>query len=327
MPEEHPPKEVLARYARGELARAEGSELERHLSACLACQEALEAQPASPGSGVVRWRGHRFAGGAAFARDEPSEEPPLDPVRAEELRGVVRALGDILGSLDEIALRELLAASEHRRRAMIRSDPRFHAPSLCELLAARCREAWFDDPAGAVRLAKLAVSVAAHCSPEGRGGERADAVRRLAWIHLGNAYRIAASWETWVDRAAGALADGEPQVSGAAATLGEPPPPQLEAEAALVETRDALLARALPTEAALVVLDLATVLVKQGRGGEIPALASASLAAFAAAGAEGPGTTAVRALAERSGPTGERVTLPLLAELAQPLARHRSLPV
>ncbi|HTQ80816.1 MAG TPA: tetratricopeptide repeat protein, partial [Thermoanaerobaculia bacterium] len=77
------------------------------------------------------------------------------------------------------------------RRQLIRSEPRFQALKLCELLEDRSRAAWFHDPARAVELARLAVAIAIRLHPDHYGARIVEDARAQAWAYLGNAYRIA----------------------------------------------------------------------------------------------------------------------------------------
>ena len=137
---DHPDSEVLARYARGELGLEESRGLERHLASCVPCQGAVDGMPARPG-GVVRWGGHRFA------KKEPGGD---DPGRRARVRGVLRALGGVLTATSESAAVRLLGQPEHRRRALIRRDEKYQTLGLCELLLAKCRASWIDDPGESV---------------------------------------------------------------------------------------------------------------------------------------------------------------------------------
>src|SRR5690348_5903316 len=64
---------------------------------------------------------------------------------------------------------ELLATPEPRRRQLIQGEARFQALKLCEVLEERSREHWFQDPARAVELARLAVAIAIRLNPEHYG--------------------------------------------------------------------------------------------------------------------------------------------------------------
>ena len=254
----HPDPEVLSRYVRGELGRAESRALEAHLAGCLSCQESVDRS-----GSVVRWQSHRF-------QKQPA------PDNRESVRGVLRALGDVLAATSETAAARLLSEPEHRRRALIREDERLHTLGLLELLEARCRAAWLEDPDEAVENAKLAVLVAQKLSPEAYGARRVEDVRALAWVHLGTSFRLASRSEV--------AEGGEPSEPGAypTGTVGASVlrDGQGAVEAALRETREACLERGLEYDAALVTLDLAATLLRGDRSGEIGPLAEEAAGLF-----------------------------------------------
>jgi len=105
----------------------------------------------------------------------------------EQLPGILREIDDAAALLTEI-----LGTPEPARRALLESGARFHSLQLCQLLEERSREAWFSDPARAVKLADLAVAVAERLDEEHYGVLLAEDARASAWANLGNAYRIAA---------------------------------------------------------------------------------------------------------------------------------------
>jgi Putative zinc-finger len=264
---DHPDSEVLARYARGELGREESRGLERHLASCVPCQGVVDGMPARPG-GVVRWGGHRFA-----KKEEPAGDLGGDPGRRARVRGVLRALGGVLTATSESAAVRLLGQPEHRRRALIRRDEKYQTLGLCELLLAKCRASWIDDPGESVELAKLAALVAQRLNRELYGGRQVDDARVMAWVHLGLSFRLAGSLPEETEVA-------EPE---------EPPPsedsypigvtgtveirdavwPVGPIEAALRETREAFLERGMGFDAALVTLDLVSASLKAGHSGEV----------------------------------------------------------
>ena len=128
MTERHPDPETLHRYLRGELPADEGREVEQHLPGCIRCQSAAAELAGNGLKTVVKWRGHLFGYEAAFDRAARQASERLSRL-FEEVDGAA--------SLAE----ELLAAPEHRRRQLIRSETRFQALKLCELLEDRSREA------------------------------------------------------------------------------------------------------------------------------------------------------------------------------------------
>jgi tetratricopeptide (TPR) repeat protein len=177
MSEHHPDPETLTRYLRGELPSDEGREIEQHLSGCVPCQRTAAGLTGTARENVIKWRGHLFGYEAAFDRAARQASERLSRL-FEEVDGAA--------SLAE----ELLAAPEHQRRQLIRTETRFQALKLCELLEDRSREAWFNDPARAVELARLAVAIAIRLNPEHYGERIVEDARAQAWAYLGNAYRI-----------------------------------------------------------------------------------------------------------------------------------------
>lgn len=313
MDQGHPGTEVLARYARGELGREESRALEAHLATCLSCQEAVDRLPSRSGS-VVRWQGHRFT----RKEEEPEEPASGNPERRETLRGVLRALGDVLVATSETAAARLLSQPEHRRRALIRDDPRLHTLGLCELLEARCRAAWLEDPDEAVENAKLAVLIAQRLSPEAYGARRLEDVRAVAWVHLGTSFRLA-SQEGWSEVAEG-TEPGDPDVypTGTVGVSVLRDGGRLgTVESALRETRDACLERGLGYDAALVTLDLVSAYLREGRSEEIAPLAADAAGLFS----EPYLTDAMRFLRD-SAEAGE-ITPELVGRMALLLHRRR----
>lgn len=255
---DHPDPEVLARYVRGELGKVESRALEAHLAGCLFCQQKVDRS-----GGVVRWQGHRFK----------------KPDNREPVRGVLRGLGEVLAATSEAAAARLLSEPEHRRRALIRDDERLHTVGLLELLEARCRSLWPEDPAEAVENAKLAVLIAQKLSPEAYGARRIEDVRALAWVHLGISFRLASLG------AVAEVAEGPPPAGSDAYPTGTVGAMLLRdgsgaVESALRETREAFLERGLEYDAALVTLDLAAGLLREDRSREIASLAEEAAGLF-----------------------------------------------
>jgi tetratricopeptide (TPR) repeat protein len=88
-------------------------------------------------------------------------------------------------------LEELTETPGEERSERIRTEVRFHALKLCDLLMKRSREAWFRDPARAVELARLAAETSEWLDVRYYGEVLVAEERALAWAYLGNAYRIA----------------------------------------------------------------------------------------------------------------------------------------
>ena len=311
----HPDLETLTRFVRGTLARERRRLVERHLAECATCRETLEAIPPAPGpETVVKWRAHLFE--ERRRRREQGEESRRDA--DQTLRGV----GAVIGALAEKQVQELLAASEHERRLLIRNEESFRTLALCELLEARCRATWFVDPEEAVELARLAALVAERLDLGVYGAQRVENAKAMAWMHLGNAFRIAAEWRKTQEN-----------VSQVAEGLAEPPQilsdaalPRYEIDTALWEMRDAFLERGMGFDAVLVTLDLAADSLREGRVDGFRRMVEESVPLFEESGIQPYTVDAVRFLrdAVRS---GEPQLLPdLLTRMVTLLQRARNDP-
>lgn len=328
-PAVHPGAETLAQYARGELPRTESRELERHLMACLDCQKEIDRLSAGAGTGKVRWQGHRFRP----ARQEPE---PADPAQAaerrKELAETLQALGDIIGIVGERELNELLRLPEHQRRARLRDDERLRHLHLCELLEARCRAAWIEAPAEAVELARMAVLLADRLDPETYGSKRLQDFRAVAWLHLGNSFRIVSEAPEPLEETAPPEesapeapedADAYPEIPSKTFMIREATH-LAEAEDALLETRDAFLRRRLDFDAALAALELAMLYQEQGRAEDLKRLAEEAAPLFESHGASAYTTDAMRFLRDRLEQQG--LTLDLLETMHTFIQRRRNDP-
>ncbi len=101
------------------------------------------------------------------------------------------ALGDVLSTLGEASLAELLAASEHGRRALLKQE-RYATIDLATRLLTRCRAAWFaGEPAEGIELAKLASLVAERVGVDVASEREIAAARELAARHLALSARLA----------------------------------------------------------------------------------------------------------------------------------------
>lgn len=306
--EKHPDAETLARYTRGELPRSEGRELELHLMSCIECQSQVDKVP---GAGV-QWKAHRF--GKRKTKAQQEEEARAEQSREEHrehLRGVIRSLSEMIGTLGERELRELLAESQIGRRKLIHSQDRYHFAHLSELLLERCRRAWLEQPDAAVELAKLAALIADKLPFDRYGGRQVRNLKTMAWMHLGNSFRIAGAAagaagarlkdlkemeELDEEELAAELAEDAdyPEIEIRDYAVAEPSrdePDALEvspqataaAEAAFFEIRDLFLERGMGFDAALVTMELAAVYQRQGHGDFIPQLAAEAIPLFESA--------------------------------------------
>jgi hypothetical protein len=322
----HPDLETLTRYVRGELGREPRRELERHLASCLPCQEKLEAVPTNPGAEpVVKWRAH------VFEERRRKREAAGDARREHDQK--MGGIGTILGVLAEKQARELLASSEHERRLLIRTDENYRTLALCELLEARCRSSWLDDPEEAVEYARLAVQVTERLDAAHYGADRVEKARAMAWMHLGNAYRIASEWlrsrEGMTDVAEvppegeegwGGEAPGTPYMPHV------PDVPRFEVEAALWEMRDSFLDRGMGFDAALVSLDLASALLRDGRQEDFRRMVEEGVSQFEASGVQPYTVDAMRFLREIIHRGEPEITPDLLVKMAATLQRVRNDP-
>lgn len=266
----HPDLETLTRFVRGALGRERRREVEGHLAGCADCRARLESIPPAPGpETVIKWRAHLFE--ERRRRREQGEESRRD------VDLTMRRIGNVIGALAEKQVHELLAASEHERRLLIRNEESFRTLALCELLEARCRSAWLSDPEEAVELARLAALVAERLDPGVYGAERVENAKAMAWMHLGNAFRIAAEWRKTredVSEVAEAGASGLPQ------SLVDPALPRYEIDTALWEMRDAFLERGMGFDAVLVTLDLAADYLREERMSDVRRMVEESVPLF-----------------------------------------------
>jgi hypothetical protein len=312
----HPDLETLTRFVRGALGRERRREVEGHLAGCAACRERLESIPPAPGpETVVKWRAHLFE--ERRRRREQGEESRRD------VDQTMRGIGNVIGAMNEKQVHELLAASEHERRLLIRDQESFRTLALCELLEARCRAAWLSDPEEAVELARLAALVAERLDPGVYGAERVESAKAMAWMHLGNAFRIAAEWRKTredVSEVAEAGASGLPQ------SLVDPALPRYEIDTALWEMRDAFLERGMGFDAVLVTLDLAADYLREERVSDVRRMVEESVPLFEERGIQPYTVDALRFLRDAIRSGEPRLAPDLLTRMATLLQRARNDP-
>jgi hypothetical protein len=311
----HPDLETLTRFVRGTLGRERRREVEQHLAACPTCGLRLETIPPAPGpETVVRWRAHLFE--ERRRRREESEETQRN--LGQTLRGV----GNVIGALAEKQVQELLAASEHERRQRIQTEAGLPTLALCELLEARCRAAWLEDPDEAVELARLSVLVAERLDPGVYGADRIDNARAMAWMHLGNAFRIAAEWR----QARENVSEVAESAGEEAMILVDPAFPRYEIDTALWEMRDAFLERGMGFDAVLVTLDLAAGYLREGREDGVRRMLDESVPRFEERGLQPYTLDAVRFLRDALHCGEPELTPELLSRMASLLQRSRNDP-
>ena len=174
MDENHPAPEVLARHLRRELTSDESREAERHLAGCALCRRSAAALSAELRAGDrEQVRGYDVAFERAAQR------------AGERFSQLTVELDDA------VALAARLTAGPAEQREGIERPPVVRALKLCDLLLAKLREIWYDDPSALVEIAELAVAVADRLDTTHYGVNLVEDARALAWAHLANAYRIA----------------------------------------------------------------------------------------------------------------------------------------
>ena len=164
---EHPDRDLLERFSRGAISLSQAQWIEEHLrSGCPLCQRRVDdllLQLHDPEEQV-------------WSRLLVKLEGRLELIRQE------RALAPDL-------VEELLAIPPEERGAQIRGG-HFANAGVCELLIEQSFASGFRDPAGARRLAELAVKVADALDPVRYGLSVVQDFRARAWAYLGNARRL-----------------------------------------------------------------------------------------------------------------------------------------
>jgi tetratricopeptide (TPR) repeat protein len=187
MAESHVPEVSIGRFVRGELSREEAQQVIRHLlTGCPQCSEMMHRATREAGlfgsagrDGAIGWQQTYetvFRQALAFASE-------LEQQLAEE---------KLQGWAQWAALEPLPPSA---RLARVQADPRFHTFGLYTRLLEASRWALRSEPAEAVDIVRLAVSVAEWLDPS-RIAERHKAdLRASAWATLGNTQRIAEDFE------------------------------------------------------------------------------------------------------------------------------------
>lgn len=178
MEDRETPQNRLEGFLRSELSRQENQQIVRRL---LAGETDRESVPLE-------------AGPEAFAGRRDGAAPDR---YAEIFDRVAHALEDVQSRL----LQERRSAPgqwsflevhpQPRRQIMIRNDRRLQTWGLYDLLLERSRRLAEPEPAKAVEMAELALTVAGSLDPERYGTERVADFRTAALASLGNARRLA----------------------------------------------------------------------------------------------------------------------------------------
>jgi len=175
--ERHPDRDTLKRFVSQTLSPAEARRTERHLVICATCRKlADEASTSEQQRFLEAW----FLPAYEVVFERAAHRA------TETLRGLLEE-----GWHAERLVAELLREPLAERRRRIRDEARFQSLKLCQLLLARSRNAWFDDPADALETSDLAVETARQLDAAKYGSSLVEDARALAWGYLGNAFRIA----------------------------------------------------------------------------------------------------------------------------------------
>jgi tetratricopeptide (TPR) repeat protein len=182
--EQHPSREDLERFRRGELTAAESKGLVRHLLA--GCAECL---------GATRrlWGGRQASAGAGESEAPPAgygelfrklfaEGPAREAAVARDLERAPRLAADLLRHPHE------------RRLTLVANAARFHSVGLCEHLLESAAALWREDPAASGELAEVAGAVARRLDPRCAGPSLAASLEGRAWAYRGNALRLAGAF-------------------------------------------------------------------------------------------------------------------------------------
>ncbi len=179
---QHPDRNALERFSRGETAGAEERWIEAHLrTGCARCQREVDellarllaSPPPEPAAAP-----EAAAENEAWDRLFSSLEARLAVATAE--RGQAPAL-----------VAELLGRSAEERAVVLRLDRRLQTLAVCELLIERCFEEGFRDSARSLELADLGLLLAGLLDGERYGRSVVQDLQARAWAYLGNARRIA----------------------------------------------------------------------------------------------------------------------------------------
>ncbi|MFL6262557.1 MAG: tetratricopeptide repeat protein [Thermoanaerobaculia bacterium] len=194
----HLDRTILGRFLGGHLSERESHDLQRHLFVCPDCEERLLAL--LPGSPSL----------LPFSRREDHHRlirRLVEGCRAEADAFRRRLAGERAAA--PRLWREIEPHGEERRRALVRSDPRFATWGFHELLLDRSRRAALEDVQRAEHLLRLAFDVARRLDREGHGPGAVEAAKGRTWASLGNVLRVRGDFR----RAEGAFRNAERHLS------------------------------------------------------------------------------------------------------------------
>jgi tetratricopeptide (TPR) repeat protein len=178
---QHPNRDALERFSRGETAAAEERWIEDHLrSGCALCQREVDdlllrllgpGDPPSPGPLEDSEQD------AAWDRLFSRLETRLSQATAERAEAPALLAG-------------LFGRPREEWPVLLRLDRRLQTLAVCELLIERSFEEGFRDSARSVELAELGLQLAGLLDGERYGHSVVQDLQARAWAYLGNARRI-----------------------------------------------------------------------------------------------------------------------------------------
>jgi tetratricopeptide (TPR) repeat protein len=176
MADPHIAEDLLERFLRNEASREEVGHIVQHLvSACQECSELAHRLSATLGTPSEAYE-EAFTRACAFVSKQKER------LALEKLRGWAQWAS-------------LKPASPEARSALVVSDPRYHTFGLYERLLEASRSYIRTDPAEAVDIVRLAITVVERLDPAVLGEDRVADLRAGAWGALANASRLAADFE------------------------------------------------------------------------------------------------------------------------------------
>ncbi|HEX9668282.1 MAG TPA: hypothetical protein VGC93_02250 [Thermoanaerobaculia bacterium] len=179
--EQHPPREDLERFGRGELTAAESKGLVRHLLAgcahCLGETRRLWGGRQSP-AGERESEAPPAGGYGELFRKLFAQGPAREAAVARDLERAPRLAAD------------LLRHPHARRLTLVANAERFRSVGLCEHLLESAAALWREDPPASAELAEVAGAVAARLDPRCAGPSLAASLEGRAWAYRGNALRL-----------------------------------------------------------------------------------------------------------------------------------------
>jgi tetratricopeptide (TPR) repeat protein len=180
---QHPNRNALERFSRGETAAAEERWIEDHLrSGCALCQQEVDAllmrllQAAGPGEPAPASL-EAVEQDAAWDRLFSSLEARLSQAAVERRE----APGLIAG---------LFARPREEWPVLLRLDRRLQTLAVCEMLIERSFEEGFRDTSRSIELAELGLQLSSLLDGVRYGHSVVQDLQARAWAYLGNARRI-----------------------------------------------------------------------------------------------------------------------------------------